>query len=237
MLVPMRTATSTRQTVQRSSNQPHVAQPHLLEQRATDVDEHQSMLELDLEPTVTAGQLYGYARISTKTQDLAGQVAQLRVAGVDECNVRTEKGSGAGRRPVLEELLGQLVAGDVLVVTALDRLGRVGRSLIELVDDLHARGIGLRVLQYNLDTTDPIAGRIILYVFAALAEAERALTVERTRNGLAAARAAGRRGGRPSVMSAERLKVARQLIANGSTIAEAARTIGVSRPTLSKHLQ
>lgn len=231
MLVLMKTAASTRQTTASR----YVVRAHELEQQVVDVDEHQGVLELDLEPAA-AGRLYGYARVSTKTQDLAGQVAQLRVAGVDERDVRTEKGSGAGRRPVLDELLGELVAGDVLVVTALDRLGRVGRSLLELVDELHDRGIGLRVLQHNLDTTDPIAGRIILYVFAALAEAERALMVERTRTGLAAARAAGRRGGRPAVMTPERLAVARELVARGATIAEAARTIGVSRPTLSRHL-
>jgi len=155
---------------------------------------------------------YGYARVSTRAQDVAG------------------------RRPVLDALVDELDAGDVLVVTALDRLGRVGRSLIELVDDLGSRGVGLRALHGGIDTTDPVAGRIVLYVMAALAEAERALLIERTRAGLAAARAAGRRGGRPGIMTGERLEVARGLIADGSTIAAAARTIGVSRPTLSRHL-
>jgi len=177
---------------------------------------------------------YGYARVSTRTQDVAGQVDQLNAAGVDV--VRTETGSGAGRRPVVDGLVDERVDGDVLVVTALDRLGRVGRSLIELVDDLGGRGVGLRALHGGIDTTDPVAGRIVLYVMAALAEAERALIVERTRAGLAAARAAGRRGGRPAVMTPERLRVARDEIAGGSTIAAAARTIGVSRPTLSRHL-
>lgn len=180
--------------------------------------------------------VYGYARVSTRTQDVAGQVAQLRAAGVDE--IRTETSSGAGRRPVLEELLEQLHAGDVLTVTALDRLGRVGRSLLELVDDLGGRGVGVRALHAGIDTTDPIAGRIVLYVIAALAEAERALIVERTRAGLAAAAAAGRRGGRPSVMTPDRLEVARELMARDATvtIAHAARVIGVSRSTLSRHL-
>jgi DNA invertase Pin-like site-specific DNA recombinase len=122
--------------------------------------------------------VYGYARVSTRTQDVAGQVAQLRAAGVNE--IHTETSSGAGRRPVLDELLEYLRAGDLLVVTALDRLGRVGRSLLELVDDLAGRGVGLRTLHGGIDTTDPIAGRIVLYVIAALAEAERALIVERS---------------------------------------------------------
>lgn len=176
----------------------------------------------------------GYARVSTRTQDVRAQVVQLRAAGVDD--VRTEAGSGASRRPVLEQLLAELVAGDVLVVAALDRLGRVGRSLLALVDDLGDRGIGLRALHGGIDTTDPVAGRITLYVLAALAEAERNLIVERTNAGLAAARAAGRRGGRPTVVTPDRLTVARQLISDGSTVAAAARVIGVSRPTLSRHL-
>lgn len=84
--------------------------------------------------------IYGDARVSTRTQDVASQIAQLRAAGVDE--IRTETSSGAGRRPILNELLEQLHAGDMLTVTALDRLGRVGRSLLELVDDLGGRSVG-----------------------------------------------------------------------------------------------
>lgn len=95
----------------------------------------------------------GYARVSTRTQDVRSQVAQLRTAGVD--SIRTEAGSGAGRRPVLDQLLAELAAGDVLVVAALDRLGRVGRSLLALVDDLADRGVGLRALHGGIDTTDP----------------------------------------------------------------------------------
>ena len=88
----------------------------------------------------------------------------------------------------------------------------------------------------GLDTSDPVGGRVVLYVVAALAEAERAWIVERTRAGLAAARAAGPRGGRPTVITSDRLTVARQLVDQGGTIAAAARTIGVSRSTLSRHL-
>lgn len=177
---------------------------------------------------------YGYARVSSRKQDVRGQVVQLRAAGVDE--VRTEIGSGAGSRPVLDQLLDELVAGDVLVVTALDRLGRVGRSLIALVDDLTSRDVRLVALNNGIDTGDPVSGTIVVYVFAALAQSERTLIVERTRDGLAAAKAAGKLGGRPSVMSADRLAVGRQLVGDGASIATAARTIGVSRSTLSRHL-
>lgn len=177
---------------------------------------------------------YGYARVSTRTQDVATQVDQLRAAGVDV--VRSESTSGAGRRPVLDDLVDDLADGDVLVVSALDRLGRVGSSLVALVDDLGRRGVIVRSLRERIDTSDPVAGPILLYLMAALAQSERALMVERTRAGLAAARAAGRTGGRPTVITTDRLTVARQLITDGSTIAAAARVIGVSRSTLSRHL-
>lgn len=203
---------------------------------------HQAMLELDLADTDTGAdarpcRLYGYARVSTRQQDLRRQLMLLREAGVKDEHIRTETTSGASRRPVLEELLEELQAGDILVVDMLDRLGRPpGHSLTTLTGDLASRGIGLRLLFPAIDTTDPIAGPIIISVLAALADAERRLIVERTRSGLKAARAAGRRGGRPSVMTPEKLKVARQLVAEGSTIAAAARTIGVSRPVLSRAL-
>ena len=201
---------------------------------------HQAMLELDLEPSAGAGprpcRIYGYARVSTRQQDLRRQLMLLREAGVDEDHIRTETTSGAHSRPVLDELLEELQAGDVLVVDMLDRLGRVGHSLTALTGDLASRGIGIRLLFPAIDTTDPIAGPIIISVLAALADAERRLTIERTRSGLKAARAAGRRGGRPSVMTPDKLKVARQLVAEGSSIAAAARTIGVSRPVLSRAL-
>ena len=166
---------------------------------------------------------------------MRAQVHELRRAGVEDVVVETT--SGAGRRPVLDELVAGLAAGDVLVVVSLDRLGRVGSGLLALVDELTGRGIGLKATRQPIDTTDPVAGRIVLYVLAALAEAERALIVERTRAGLAAARAAGRTGGRPSVMTPERLDVARKLVDDGATIAAAARVVGVSRSTLSRHLR
>lgn len=187
--------------------------------------------------TLTAMTTYGYARVSTRKQDVAGQLEQLRAAGVDDDNIRTEPTTtGAGRLPVLDALVDELDDGDVLVVTALARFGRVGRRLIEFVEDLTARGIGVRTLQDGIDTTHPVAGPLQLFVFAALAESERMQLIERTRAGLAAARAAGRRGGRPTVITKDKLDVAQGLIAGGSTIAAAARVIGVSRPTLSRHL-
>lgn len=177
---------------------------------------------------------HGYARVSTRSQDVRAQLAQLRAVGVE--HVHTETSSGAGRRPVLEDLVDQVDAGDVVVVVALDRLGRVGTSLVQLVDGLTRRGVGLRSLREGIDTSDPVAGRIVLFVMAALAEAERALIVERTRAGLAAARAAGRSGGRPTVITVDKLGTARRLITDGHTIASAARVVGVSRSTLSRHL-
>jgi DNA invertase Pin-like site-specific DNA recombinase len=122
------------------------------------------------------------------------------------------------------------------VVWKLDRLGRSLRHLIDTIRALEERGVGFRSLQEQVDTTTP-GGRLVFHVFGALAEFERDLIRERTHAGLAAARARGRRGGRPSVMTAEKLRAARQLYdARQHTIAEIAATLGVSRATVYRSL-
>jgi hypothetical protein len=120
--------------------------------------------------------------------------------------------------------------GDTLVVWKLDRLGRSLRHLVETVTGLAARGIGFRSLQEAIDTTTP-GGKLVFHVFAALAEFERDLIRERTAAGLAAARARGRRGGRPSVLTGHKLQVAQQMYRSGQyTVAATAKTLGISRP-------
>ncbi len=158
--------------------------------------------------------LIGYARVSTREegQVLDRQMDAFKVAGCDR--VFEDRASGArADRPGLAACLDYLRTGDVLLVLDLDRLGRRAGELIRLVDDLESRGIGFRALNASFDTTTP-AGRAFLQIQAAFAEMERNLIRQRVNEGLAAARARGRKGGRPRVMTLERLRYAQHLMAD-----------------------
>jgi DNA invertase Pin-like site-specific DNA recombinase len=181
------------------------------------------------------GHLLGYARVSTTDQQPQLQVDALQAAGC--YRVFTETASGARPdRPTLAQLLDQLRPGDTLVVWKLDRLGRSLRHLVDTITELAARGIGFRSLQEAIDTTTP-GGKLVFHVFAALAEFERDLIRERTAAGLAAARTRGRHGGRPSVMTAHKAHVAQEMYASGQyTVAAIAKTLGVSRASIYRHL-
>ena len=175
--------------------------------------------------------LLGYARVSTLEQDEALQVDALRSAGCGR--VFVDKASGKlEHRPALDRLMDQLRPGDRLVVWRLDRLGRSLRHLIEAVQALEARGVAFRSLTESIDTTTP-GGKLIFHVFGALAEFERDLIRERTLAGLAAARSRGRRGGRPTVWTPEKLKVARAMHdSREHDVATIARVVGVSRSSV-----
>jgi DNA invertase Pin-like site-specific DNA recombinase len=181
------------------------------------------------------GHLLGYARVSTTDQQPHLQVDALEQAGC--YRVFTETASGARTdRPTLEQLLDQLRPGDTLVVWKLDRLGRSLRHLVDTVTSLADHGIGFRSLQEAIDTTTP-GGKLVFHVFAALAEFERDLIRERTTAGLAAARARGRHGGRPSVLTGHKLQVAQEMYRSGQyTLTEIAKTLGVSRASIYRHL-
>jgi DNA invertase Pin-like site-specific DNA recombinase len=181
------------------------------------------------------GDLLGYARVSTSEQDASLQHDALKAAGC--IKVFTDKASGSlDRRPQLDRLLDQLRPSDTIVVWRLDRLGRSLKHLIQIVEDLEESGVGFKSLTEGMDTTTS-GGKLIFSIFGALAEFERALIRERTMAGLAAARARGRVGGRPPVMTADKIKVARQLYgAKELTVEEIAKTIGVSRKTVYRHL-
>jgi len=148
----------------------------------------------------------GLARVSTTEQNPDLQVDELTAAGC--WKVWADRASGArDRRPQLDEVLEQLRSGDTLVVWRLDRLARSLRHLIEVVTGLDARGVGFRSLRENIDTTTA-GGRLVFHLFEALAQFEREIIRDRTVAGLAAARARGRVGGRPSKLSAEQRRQA-----------------------------
>jgi DNA invertase Pin-like site-specific DNA recombinase len=143
--------------------------------------------------------LIGYARISTTDQNLDLQIDALEKAGCDKIFRDTVSGANADR-PDLAQAMTFMREGDVFVVWKLDRLGRSLRDLIDIISALRQRGIGFRVLQGSIDTTTP-AGELIFHIFGALAEFERALIRHRTQAGLQAARARGRKGGRPKKLN------------------------------------
>lgn len=179
--------------------------------------------------------LVGYARVSTQDQKPALQLDALRSAGCDK--IFEEKASGAQReRPELTAALEFVRKGDTLVVWKLDRLARSLKQLIETVELLAGRGIGLRSLTESIDTGNA-GGKLVFHVFGALAEFERSIIRERTKAGLEAARARGRTGGRPPVLTEKDLAAARALLADPAiTVEEAARRLNVAPSTLYRHL-
>ena len=181
------------------------------------------------------GDLVGYARVSTGEQKLDLQLDALKATGCKGWWSDTASGS-LKERPELAKAIDYLRSGDTLVVWRLDRLGRSVRHLIDLVGELEKRGIGLRSLQEGIDTTTP-GGRLVFHVFSALAQFEREIIIERSRAGVAAARARGRVGGRPATMTPAKLSKARQLRERGELpLEEIAKVVGVSRSTLVRHL-
>ena len=177
--------------------------------------------------------LVGYARV--RTQDPALQLDALKAAGCER--VFTEKASGAQRdRPELQAALRYIRKGDTLVVWKLDRLARSIKQLIETVEALGEEGIGFRSLTEAIDTTTN-GGRLVFHIFAALAEFERSIIRERTIAGLEAARARGRKGGRPPALSPKDLAAAKAMLRDPDiTVSEIARRLGVVPSTLYRHL-
>lgn len=151
--------------------------------------------------------LIGYARVSTAEQDLAAQRSVLAAAGCTEIVEETASGADPAR-PELARLLARIRPGDTLVVARLDRLARSLAHLLAVIARLQARGAGFRSLADPIDTAGP-SGTLILQILGAVAEFERALIRERTRAGLAAARAGGRRGGNPGLRARDPATVAR----------------------------
>lgn len=178
----------------------------------------------------------GYARISTTQQDSALQVDALTAADCDRVIVETASGARVDRPELTRLVDEQLRAGDTLLVWRLDRLDRSLSELIKIAGNLSARSIRLRSLHEHIDTTTA-SGNLIFQVFGALAEFERALLLERTTAGLQAARARGRAGGRPAVMTPAKIAAAQTMYdSRDHTIQAIAESIGVSRATLYRSL-
>ena len=177
----------------------------------------------------------GYARVSTVEQNLDLQLDSLKGAGCERV-FQDHISGGAVERPGLAEALKVVRAGDTLVVWRLDRLGRSLKHLIETVGALEADGVGFRSITESIDTTTS-GGKLVFHLFGALAEFERELIRERTKAGLAAARARGKVGGRPRKLDAKKVALAQKLLADPSqSVAETARFLGVGRATLYRYL-
>jgi DNA invertase Pin-like site-specific DNA recombinase len=185
----------------------------------------------------------GYARVSTRGQNDDSQVDDLTAYGVDKLFIDHGVSGKHASRPELDKALAYLREGDVFVITRLSRAMRSLKDLLALADDLRERGIGLVVLKQAIDTTTP-QGRLVFHLLGALDEFQRELIVEGTNEGLAAARARGRTGGRKPKLGRRQAELARLMYAETDetgkrrhTVADIAGELGVSRQTIYRALE
>ncbi len=175
------------------------------------------------------GHIYGYARVSTKDQSYDDQIEALKEAGCER--IFTDKASGKNtNRPGFEDLMNTRLKGDTVVITKLDRIGRSLQDLITIVDGFNDDGIGFKVLdnsKANIDTTTP-NGKLMFTIFAAFAEYERGLILERTAKGRESARARGRLGGRKKEITQKAIGAVTKL-AETMDIQDACKQVGISR--------
>ena len=177
----------------------------------------------------------GYARVSTQDQSPSLQIDALEAAGCEEI-FQEKVSSRKAERPELEACIRMLRKGDALVVWRLDRLGRSLQELVNIISGLEEKGIAFQSLTESIDTNSA-AGRLVYHLFGALAEFERNLIVERTKAGLVAARARGRKGGRPPKMTKADVRKAAAMLGDPKiTKAEVAKHFKVSRVTLNAAL-
>lgn len=178
---------------------------------------------------------FGYARVSKNEQHIELQLDALRSYGVDE--IYEEKISTRNRlRPKFNDLIGKLRSGDTLVVWRLDRLGRTVMQLISLAEEFDQKGIHFVSLQENIDTTTA-AGKFVFHLFCSLAQMERDIIAERTKAGLAAAKARGRCGGRKPVDEKIITKAIKMYNSNEFSIKEIIETTGISKTTIYKYIK
>lgn len=177
----------------------------------------------------------GYARVSTDKQSRNSQLDSLSAAGCKKVYEESNTGSSK-KRPELDRMLDVVRDGDVIIVQSLDRLGRSLKDLIELLDRFQQLGVQFISLNENINTTTAV-GQLAFHVIGSIAQFERQLISERTKAGLAAARARGRRGGRKAKLTPLDIKKAKAMLSDPKiTKAEVANHFNVSRPTLNKWL-
>jgi DNA invertase Pin-like site-specific DNA recombinase len=180
--------------------------------------------------------IIGYARVSTSEQSLDGQTDLLAQAGCER--IYSEKVSGVKQeRLQLERMMDSLRVGDVVIITELNRLGRSVKELLAIIERIHKVGASIKSLRETwLDTTTP-QGNLLLTIFAGLSQFERDLIRQRTKQGLNAARARGRKGGRPKTYTAKIKTAVNMYNSKLHTIAEITRATGISRATLYRSLK
>lgn len=178
--------------------------------------------------------ILGYARVSTGDQDVAGQTMRLEQAGAIKTFTDVMSGKSMDR-PGLAELLAYARKGDTLAIVRLDRLGRSLAELLSTVEDLRKRGIALLSLEEKIDTSSA-AGELIFHVFGAIAHFERRLISERTKDGIAAARAKGRMPGRQP-LNMDKVEAAIKLIEASISPTEAAKQLGIGRSTIYREMR
>ena len=184
-----------------------------------------------------SGRYIGYARVSTEDQDLNMQVDELKAAGC--AFIFTDKASGANsKRQGLDKCLSTLRPGDTLLVWRLDRLGRSMRHLVSVITELKERKIGFKSLHDGAIDTTTASGELVFNIFAALAQFERELIRERTRAGLTAARARGRKGGRKPIASSNpKVLMAKKMHEDKSlSIDEICFTLKISKATFYRYI-
>lgn len=180
--------------------------------------------------------LIGYARVSTKQQSTDRQEADLLATGVRRDDLYVDHGVSGARasRPQFDRALDALIAGDTLVITTLDRLGRSTQNMLAFADELRARGAGLRVLNLgggDVDTATPM-GAMLFTIMAALAQMEHEIKSERITDSISKRKAAGHNlGGRPQRVTDSQIRSALHLIEGGAPAAQVARDLGMSRAT------
>jgi DNA invertase Pin-like site-specific DNA recombinase len=180
--------------------------------------------------------LIGYARVSTLDQNPELQLDALKEAKCDKTYVDHASGAKADR-PQWQELLRYIREGDTLVVWKLDRAFRSMQQAVEVFNDFSKRGVHLKVLTVDIDTHSPM-GKCMYYVASAFAEMERDILIERTQAGLQAARARGRKGGRPKALTPKKAKMVQDLYRNKeNSIDEICKTLNISRTTLYRYIK